>query len=213
MRRFVTALAMVVATLGFACLIQVEPRQPDAESQQSQIVDSLRVGWDERTMPSIVTPVSEPGWVVTPVAHEPSAVLRIARFGKGWERPIIAGFTASDFEKGVGAWAEGGVPGEGNLVLGGHRVTRGEPFRDIPKLRKGDRIEVETKDTTWTYRATAPALKIEDTDTWVMGQSPTKAHLATSKPILTLLTCSETAVRSSGRLVVFAVLEGSRART
>lgn len=40
---------------------------------------------------------------------------------------------------------------EGNFALAGHRNTHGEPFRYLPRLRRGDAIEVETGTATYTY--------------------------------------------------------------
>ncbi|MFF3416627.1 class E sortase [Streptomyces sp. NPDC002698] len=43
-------------------------------------------------------------------------------------------------------------PGQaGNFALAGHRNTHGEPFRYLPRLRRGDTITVETKAAVYTY--------------------------------------------------------------
>ncbi|MGW8700207.1 sortase domain-containing protein [Streptomyces eurythermus] len=39
----------------------------------------------------------------------------------------------------------------GNFALAGHRDTHGEPFRYLPRLRRGDTVEVETRSATYTY--------------------------------------------------------------
>ncbi len=41
--------------------------------------------------------------------------------------------------------------GRGNYALAAHRVTHGEPLRDMPSLRPGDKVLVETRDTVYTY--------------------------------------------------------------
>ena len=56
-------------------------------------------------------------------------------------------------QKGLGHY-RGTAPlgATGNFAVAGHRRTYGDPFKDFPKLRRGDAV-VLTDGTTWfTYR-------------------------------------------------------------
>lgn len=51
---------------------------------------------------------------------------------------------------------DGGVgPGEkGNYLVTAHRIAAGGPFRDLPSLDKGDRVQVTEDGTVYEYRIT-----------------------------------------------------------
>ncbi|MFS4097478.1 class E sortase, partial [Streptomyces sp. AF1A] len=80
------------------------------------------------------------------------AVLSIARLRL--RVPVAEGVSkAGVLDKGyVGHYPGTQQPGQaGNFALAGHRNTHGEPFRYLPRLRRGDEIEVETRTATYTY--------------------------------------------------------------
>jgi sortase A len=129
---------------------------------------------------------------------EPPALglLRVPRFGKDFEVPIVKGFGADALAKGVGWYPEGARVGSvGNYVLAGHRVTHGEPFRKFPDLRKGDTVTIETRTATYTYRLRNAGQSITvDFDTaWPLWPVPAPGarDRAPTKPLITLLTCAE----------------------
>lgn len=123
-------------------------------------------------------------------------LLRVPRFGKDYEVPIVKGFDQTSLAKGVGMYPKADLPGElGNFAIAGHRVTHGEPFRDFLKLRKGDKVVVETRTAVFTYRLRNagdsttldftvgwPLQRVPDPD--LRGEPPTAS-------VLTMLTCSE----------------------
>ena len=68
------------------------------------------------------------------------------------------------------------TPGQvGNYAIAAHRVTHGEPLRDMPKLRPGDTVQVETRTATYTYRLDTDPNKLIVTfaDVWVIDRLPT----------------------------------------
>ncbi|KQY58137.1 hypothetical protein ASD11_00225 [Aeromicrobium sp. Root495] len=123
-------------------------------------------------------------------------LLRVERFGKDYEVPIVRGFSDKALAEGVGWYKKGAKPGQiGNFVIAGHRVTHGEPFRDFLKLRKGDKVVVETRKYVFTYklRNAGDKITVPFTTSWPLqpvpdpdlrGEPPTE-------PLLTMLTCSE----------------------
>ncbi|MER6413419.1 class E sortase [Streptomyces humidus] len=88
----------------------------------------------------------------TPRTSQAYAVLRIPRLAL--RVPVAEGTSKRDvLDKGyVGHYAGTQQPGqEGNFAVAGHRNTHGEPFRHLNRLRKGDKVEVATRDATYTY--------------------------------------------------------------
>lgn len=148
------------------------------------------------------------------------AVLRIPRFGKDFEVPVVAGVDDSALTSGVGWFPDTARPGQlGNFAVAGHRVTNGQPFADFPSLRAGDTVEVETRTHVYTYELqnSGTDLVVDFEDVWVVQPVPEKARDApdrrsTAQPteaIITLTTCSEI-FHTDDRSVVFGTLVNSR---
>ncbi|WDO08161.1 class E sortase [Streptomyces murinus] len=104
--------------------------------------------------PAVPQPSRQPSYatVVRPRPAQAYAVLVVPRLGL--RVPVAEGVGKADvLDKGyVGHYPGTQQPGqEGNFALAGHRNTHGEPFRYLPRLRRGDAIEVETGTATYTY--------------------------------------------------------------
>jgi sortase A len=133
---------------------------------------------------------------------EAIGVLRVPRFGADYEVPILPGGDLVEqkgvdaLSKGVAWYEPGARPGQvGNFVVGGHRVTHGEPFKDFPKLKTGDRIIVETRKATYTYtlRNGGTEIIVPFTVSWPLWDvpDPNKPDVKATEPVITLITCSE----------------------
>jgi len=84
---------------------------------------------------------------------------------------MYRGVTLPTLDKGVGYWPGTAMPGHvGNVVLGGHRVSKQKPFRNIDLLVPGDEIYLTTDEGTFVYAVTGTQI-IEPTDTWIINQS------------------------------------------
>ena len=144
-------------------------------------------------------------------------LLRVPRFGKDYDVPIVPGFDAMALAKGVGWYTKGAGPGLiGNFAIAGHRVTHGEPFRDFRKLRKGDKVVVETRTQIFTYvlRQNGDAIAVDSTATWPLKAVPVRGEelVRPTKPVLTMMTCS--ALYDTNNLnVVFGDLVSTVAKT
>jgi sortase A len=149
-----------------------------------------------------------------------TAVVRIPRFGADWVVPLVEGTSDQALASGLGH-LEGTVgPGQpGNFALAGHRITHGEPLRDMPDLRVGDTIVVETARTTYTYVLDTGGadLVVPFGDTWVLDPFPANPGGGVQPPddvgdrLITLTTCSEL-FHTDDRLVAFGHLESERPR-
>ena len=84
---------------------------------------------------------------------------------------MYRGVTLPTLDKGVGYRPGTAMPGHvGNVVLGGHRVSKQKPFRNIDLLVPGDEIYLTTDEGTFVYAVSGTQI-IEPTDTWIINQS------------------------------------------
>jgi sortase A len=137
------------------------------------------------------------------------ALVRVPRFGDDYVVPVIEGVRPEDLAQGLGHYPGTALPGQiGNFAVAGHRVTHGEPLREMPELRPGDKVLVETSDAVYTYRLTSNPnnLVVQPRDTWVLDPIPGKpAGTPPDQARITLTTCAEL-FHTSDRMVVFGRL-------
>lgn len=143
-----------------------------------------------------------------------TAILRVERFGKNYEMPVLEGSSDEVLAAGVAHMEDTAAAGAvGNYVLAAHRVTHGEPFAEFPSLRAGDEVVVQTCDATHTYVLDngGEDLIIPFTETWVLDETPVNPDRGEVNPpdgvgsLITLLTCSEI-FHTDNRSVVFGHL-------
>jgi sortase A len=124
----------------------------------------------------------------------PIVLLRIPKFGKDWEKPVVEGVGKSDLARGIGHYPETQLPGQpGNFAIAGHRVTHGSPFKKLLELDKGDQVIVETADAVYTYELDGSPrdLTVKPTDNWVLQPVPGKPSDTPTRSIITLTTCQD----------------------
>jgi sortase A len=142
------------------------------------------------------------------------ALVRIPRFGKDYVVPVQQGTSLSVLAEGFGHFKGTQKPGQvGNFAIAGHRVTHGEPLRNMPQLRPGDKVVVETSTKTFTYRLdTNPNdLIVTFNDVWVIDKlpkNPSGGVEPAQRPgqrLITLTTCSEL-FHTDNRMIAFGHL-------
>lgn len=146
-----------------------------------------------------------------PRSSQAYAVLRIPRLGL--RVPVAEGTSKQKvLNKGyVGHYAGTQQPGQkGNFAVAGHRNTHGEPFRYLNHLKKGDKVEVETRNATYTYLVDKILPQTSPRDSGVIRPVPrslTKRAYGYGDPgrYLTLTTCTPE-YTSRYRLVVWGTL-------
>lgn len=94
---------------------------------------------------------------------------------------IFRGMTLPTLDKGVGWWPGTAMPGHvGNVVLGGHRVSKKKPFRNLDQLQPGDEIYLSTDEGDWVYVVDRTFI-VSPSDVWIIDQ--------TDAATLTLFAC------------------------
>jgi sortase A len=210
------ALALVLTGVGLLAYVGWEYWGTDyvSKKKQADIKAELRDKWAYPTVEDVLGPAA-----AAPVPGQSQALVRIPAFGSGYEVPLIEGVRDEDLSRGIGHFPGTGPGQIGNFALAGHRVTHGEPFRDLPDLRPGDKVIVETSDATYTYALdTNPNdLVVPFTQGWVIDQvpvppegeappgMPTFNSPRPKEALITLTTCSEL-FHTDDRMVAFGHL-------
>jgi sortase A len=147
------------------------------------------------------------------------ALIRIPRFGRNYVMPVQEGVSDGVLAEGFGHFkGSADAGGTGNYAVAAHRVTHGEPLRDMPKLRPGDKIVVQTQDKTYTYRLDTDPNKLIVTfaDVWVIDRLPTNPRGGVEpsqrpgQKLITLTTCAEL-FHTDNRMIAFGHLVGTSA--
>jgi len=142
------------------------------------------------------------------------ALVRIPKFGGDYVVPVQAGVSPDVLAEGFGHFAGSVRPGRvGNYAIAGHRVTHGEPLREMPSLRPGDKVVVETRNRTYTYELdTDPNdLVVTFNDVWVIAKQPrnpdggVQPAQRPGQKLITLTTCAEL-FHTDNRMIVFGHL-------
>lgn len=185
-----------------------------SERRQQEVIRDLEREWRETDPVTMEGKDPEPTRVRL---GEASALIRIPRFGADYVMPVLEGVGDDALARGFGHFAESADPGEkGNYALAGHRVTHGEPLRDMPELRPGDQVIVETRQQIFTYElVTDPEdLVVTFQDVWVIAPDPENPDPAGVQPpdhrrLITLTTCAEL-FHTDDRMIAFGHLVSSQ---
>lgn len=136
----------------------------------------------------------------------PFAIMKIPRFGTRWQFAIVQGTAPPDLALGPGHVPGTALPGMvGNFAVAGHRVTAGGPFSNLPHLRAGDLINVQTVAGTYEYVVTGRPVRVSSTDAAALAPVPGHPGLAPQRRLITLITCDPPWTGGS-RVIVTGVL-------
>jgi sortase A len=119
----------------------------------------------------------------------------------GVSKYVVAGVRLKDLERGPGLFPGSPMPGQkGNVAIAGHRTTFGAPFSRIDELHGNEKIILESKDGTFTYRVDGQPQIVSATN--VAVAQTIDSNTAT----LTLISCYPKWT-SRQRIIVVATLE------
>lgn len=117
-----------------------------------------------------------------PYAREPIVEIGSIEIAKlNLHQRMMHGVTLRNIDLGPSHWPGSALPGEeGNMVVAGHRVTHGRPFRNLDRLVPGDQIVVTAKGMRATYQVAS---------SFVVTPDRTDIANPTDTPSLTLYAC------------------------
>ena len=217
MRVFVRAVSELCITAGSLIVLFVAYvlfwTGVKADTVMDHQIDQLQSEWSKG---SVRQPKVTAGASAAPVAPapyregRPFAIMYIPRLGFTWNKPVLEGTGGGTLKKGLGHYATTARLGqEGNFSVAGHRRTYGDPFKDFPRLRRGDAV-VLTDGTTWfTYRIDKGPYKTVPTDIEVIDPVPRTSGYTRPGRYLTLTTC-DPEWGHSHRLIVWAHLDSTQ---
>lgn len=210
---FWLGLMLVLGGLGMLGYVAWQMYGTNIVSRQTQerLVQDLEQEWSVAPGTTVEGKPAEPADV--PLGNA-SALIRIPAFGDDYVVPVLEGIGEEELSSGYGHFPDSADPGErGNYALAAHRVTHGEPLRDMPELRPGDEVVVETRKAVYTYVLdTNPNdLIVTFEDIWVVDPLPTnpgggvQPEQRPGQKLITLTTCSEL-FHTDNRMIAFGHL-------
>jgi sortase A len=211
-QRVLATVGLVLVVAGASTLVwvgwQLWGTNWVSHRKQEEAVAALRTQWDSGR------DVAKVGEVTV------TSVVRIPRFGEDYLVPMVEGTSDAALATGFGHFTESAAPGDqGNFALAAHRITHGEPLRDMPSLQPGDKVVIETRTHVFTYVLDTGGddLVVPFTDSWVLDRQPVNPHGGV-QPIqdpgarlITLTTCSEL-FHTDNRMIAFGHLESREPR-
>ncbi len=121
------------------------------------------------TLPPLPVPDPLPS---NPFAEAEQIVLgsiEIPAIDVSWD--LQQGMTLTAINRGPSQWPGTALPGAvGNMVIAGHRTTRGAPFRHLDSLVPGDEIVFKVDGVKYVY-GVVETLFVLPTDTWIADQT------------------------------------------
>ncbi|AOX45911.1 class E sortase [Microbacterium sp. BH-3-3-3] len=157
---------------------------------------------------------AEPPALDQPGDGEVFGVLRVPRLGADWQFKLAGGVSASVTLDpiGLGHYPDTSMPGQvGNFAIAGHRGSHGAPFADLPSLRVGDAVVVETEGGWYTYRFRNLEYVRPD-GVEVLLPFPQAPQIEATDRVITMTTCSPR-YGFSERAIAYGVFESFTPRT
>ncbi|MCE1254221.1 MAG: class D sortase, partial [Anaerolineae bacterium] len=153
---------------------------------------------NEAEIPEHLRPLVQSMANVPVPTASPEQAVRLQAPSIAVDAPVVQGDGWEQLKKGIGQHIGSPNPGQkGNVVLSAHDDIFGEIFRDLDRLKEGDKIILFTNQRTYTYLVRQTQV-VEPTQVEVMNQ--------TDEAIVTLISCYPYLVNNK-RIVVTAYLE------
>jgi sortase A len=215
LRKVAAALLMVAGLAllaeGIVTLVWQEPLSAiSAQREQDELSDKLR----RAEAAALATPT---GFVARERDDRRTTPVRAYKRGAGRGDPLgrielpslkkkfvfVSGVSAGELKKGPGHYRTTALPGEhGTVGIAAHRTTHSAPFRDIDRLRRGDRILIRMPYGRFQYSVEG---------TIVVSPSNTRSLRRVRHDRLALTTCHPP-FSAAKRLVVTARLRSATLR-
>jgi sortase A len=188
---------MIAAGAGVLLYTGYRVWDPSAGARQRAAQTDLTRSWGGApTLPAPARATAQPASVACVAAGKQIpvgqvfAIIQIPAFGPDWKFTIIQGTSLAQLATGPGHILGTALPGQaGDVGIGAHDVTAGNPFLHLDSLRTGDTIVITTKECVTTYRVYRQPFRVLYTDVSVLRP-------VGSTHTLTLVTCWPTGALS-----------------
>ncbi len=176
-----------------------------ADRQEKHEADSVRRHWAQQ-------PAGPPGKLDT---ESGIGFLHVPAMGSGYEVLVKKGTEVPVLNEGVAGYytspQKSAMPWDktGNFTLAAHRDGHGAKFHDIDKIKKGDAIVFETRDTWYVYKVYAVLDQTSKYNVHVIDQVPKESGKTTPGRYITLTTCTPV-FTSRYRYIVWGELTGTQ---
>ena len=197
-RTLLRGLGQTLITAGLVvllfCFYELKVTNLVTDRAQDRLDDALRDNWAAPAAAPATGAAAAPAPAAAPAVAGPEigngfAVIHLPALGDGFARVVVEGVDTETLKKGPGHYPDTALPGElGNTVISGHRTTYGAPFADLDRLKPGDSVVIETRDTWFTYRVTGTTI-VSPSAIEVTYPVPGKAGATPRERLLTLTTC------------------------
>jgi sortase A len=178
-----------------------------AATAQSDLRQNLERQWASAPSAPVAASTAKPPPPQRAAPGQAFAVIKIPKIGV--ERVLVEGVEREHLRKGPGHVPSTVMPGQpGTFGVSGHRTTYGAPFYRLDELDKGDRIQIVTQATVYTYTVSRTAIVLP-TDVWVLDD--VRGRGGTLKTTITLTTCHPR-YSAKQRLIVFGELASASRR-
>jgi LPXTG-site transpeptidase (sortase) family protein len=177
-----------------------------ADRQEGHEADAVRQHWARQ--PKDVPP----GKLDT---EDGIGFLHVPAMGKGFDLLVKRGTSVSVLNQGVAGYyvspEKSAMPWDatGNFAVAAHRDGHGAKFHDIDKIRKGDPIVFETRDTWYVYKVFDVLKQTSKYDVHVIDPVPKESGKTKPGRYITLTTCTPV-YTSLYRYVVWGELVGTQ---
>jgi len=222
-RTAIRTVGEIMITLGLVLLLfagyEIWGKAAIVSSHQADLDAQLAQEWGDPTVAPSETappPSPEPGASPSPTPAAPPPPppggsigrLYIPKLDKYWV--VVEGVSDRDIAYAPGHYPDTAQPGEiGNFSVAGHRSPA--IFWDLDRMRSGDAIVVETRNTFFIYRVTSNEI-VAPTAVEVVAPVPDQPGVTPTEAMLTLTTCNPK-WDNYQRLIVHAKLVRSQARS
>lgn len=175
---------------------QVEARVDEAIRQFERMNPAQAPGGNDFVEP--IHRTDDPPKAVIPTPGETFGLLHFPTWGY-MRTPFSVGTGAGVLDQGYAGWYEDTQgPGEiGNFALAGHRLTYGNNFRQIHKLRAGDPLVVETDRAYLVYEVIDYEIVTPD-EGRVLYPVPNAPMATPTERFITLTSCNDGLDTSDG---------------
>jgi sortase A len=96
---------------------------------------------------------------------------------------VVEGTEVADLKKGPGHMKGTALPGQGNTVISGHRVTYSRPFFRIDELSVGDPIILYTPSSKYEYRVVEKRIVVPTDVSVIQPTSDARLTLTACHPL------------------------------